>query len=332
MDDPDFQKGAVDITYLERAGARVLAATPRPGLERALAVAAALVADEHRDRPPPRLLTDGPPQSSTWITTSRQEALRGGRDSLGVTDSRDHHSNRGWRRRCGTAGGRFASSLFPELHGRSSPPARQLPRAPPQLPRARGRRDRTRESRTSRASLPALRERSLRRAASSSMSPTKASSAAKRAIVGDALRRIGKLKIEDPEIVEALDEWRYGSTISMEAKALTVGLHPYDRPNFVFPLADCHITDFKLMALWRELRSRLSLLPDRLTRLTLRLDREGRSHVIAESAGDPWLRRRPNCDRPAKRSHRLLVAAGGTGRRASSPDRRRAFRRRPSST
>ena len=112
---------------------------------------------------------------------------------------------------------------------------------------------------------------------------------AKRAIVGDALRRIGKLKIEDPEIVEALEEWRYRSKISMAAKALAVGLHPYDRPNFVFPLADCHITDFKLMALWRELRSRLSLLPERLTRLTLRLDREGRSHVIAESAGDPWL-------------------------------------------
>jgi len=112
---------------------------------------------------------------------------------------------------------------------------------------------------------------------------------AKRAIVGDALRRIGKLKIEDPEIVEALEEWRYRSKISMAAKALAVGLHPYDRPNFVFPLADCHITDFKLMALWRELRSRLALLPERLTRLTLRLDREGRSHVIAESAGDPWL-------------------------------------------
>ena len=117
---------------------------------------------------------------------------------------------------------------------------------------------------------------------------------AKRAIVGDALRRIGKLDLPDPEIVEALEEWRYRAKISMAAKggegaAKTVGLHPYDRPNFVFPLADCHITDFRLMALWRELRSRLAMLPQPLTRLTLRLDREGRSHVIAESAGDPWL-------------------------------------------
>src|SRR5213592_353724 len=117
---------------------------------------------------------------------------------------------------------------------------------------------------------------------------------AKRAIVGETLRRLGKLQIEDPEIVEGLDEWRYRSKISMAAKggegaAKAVGMHPYDRPNFVFPLADCHITDFRLMALWRELRGRLALLPQPLTRLTLRLDRDERRHIIAESAGEPWL-------------------------------------------
>ncbi len=118
---------------------------------------------------------------------------------------------------------------------------------------------------------------------------------AKRVIVGDTLRRIGKLKVSDPEIVEALEEWRYRSKISMDVKTLgpsdhpTLGLHPYDRPNFVFPLADCHITDFRLMALWRDLRSHLAHLPPSLTRLTLRLDREERRHVIAESAGEPWL-------------------------------------------
>jgi 23S rRNA (uracil1939-C5)-methyltransferase len=111
----------------------------------------------------------------------------------------------------------------------------------------------------------------------------------KRAIVGDALRRIGKLDLPDPEIVEALEEWRYRAKISMAAKGKAIGLHPYDRPNFVFPLADCHITDFRLMALWRELKAKLDMLPDRLTRLTLRLDREGRRHIVAESAGEPWL-------------------------------------------
>lgn len=120
--------------------------------------------------------------------------------------------------------------------------------------------------------------------------------AAKRAIVSETLRRLGKIEVANFEIVEALDEWRYRSKISMAVKTtagrsdgLTVGLHPYDRANFVFPLADCHITDFKLMALWRELRPRLALLPQPLTRLTLRLDRDERRHIIAESAGPPWL-------------------------------------------
>jgi 23S rRNA (uracil1939-C5)-methyltransferase len=115
--------------------------------------------------------------------------------------------------------------------------------------------------------------------------------AAKRAIVGDALRRIGKLDIADPEIVEAVEEWRYRAKITLHAAPRgprTVGLHPYDQPGRVFALADCHITDLGLMAFWRELRQRLDLLPPALTRLTLRLDRERRRHVIAESPGAPW--------------------------------------------
>src|SRR2546422_5440870 len=84
--------------------------------------------------------------------------------------------------------------------------------------------------------------------------------AAKRAIVGEALRRIGKLDVADPEIVEAVEEWRYRAKISLAVKPVgrsdrrTVGLQPYDRPGAVFPLADCHIADFRLMALWREVK------------------------------------------------------------------------------
>lgn len=117
--------------------------------------------------------------------------------------------------------------------------------------------------------------------------------AAKRAIVGEALRRIGKLDVADPEIVEAIEEWRYRAKVSLAVKggrgqAKAAGFHPYDRPGHVFPLLDCHITDFRLMALWRELRARLDLLPPRLSRLTLRLDRDGRRHIVAESSGEPW--------------------------------------------
>jgi 23S rRNA (uracil1939-C5)-methyltransferase len=116
---------------------------------------------------------------------------------------------------------------------------------------------------------------------------------AKRAIVGDALRRIGKLDLPDPEIIEAIEEWRYRSKISLavtggHGREKAVGFHPHDRPARVFSLADCHLADFRLMELWREVKQRLDLLPPDLTRLTLRLDREGRRHVIAESPGVPW--------------------------------------------
>ncbi len=76
--------------------------------------------------------------------------------------------------------------------------------------------------------------------------------AAKRAIVGDALRRIGKLDLPDPEIVEAIGEWRYRAKISLAVRrpggpavGAMIGLHPYDRPGAVFALADCHIADFQ---------------------------------------------------------------------------------------
>jgi len=78
MDDPEFLKGEIDIKYLERAGARVLAAPPRAGVERAMAVAAAMVADQARDRPPPSSLTARPPESSGWTQAGRLEALRDG--------------------------------------------------------------------------------------------------------------------------------------------------------------------------------------------------------------------------------------------------------------
>jgi 23S rRNA (uracil1939-C5)-methyltransferase len=120
---------------------------------------------------------------------------------------------------------------------------------------------------------------------------------AKRAIVGDALRRIGKLDLPDPEIVEAIEEWRYRTCLRLTARwtagqpdVPVVGLHPYAHPGLVFPLVDCHVADFRVMALWREVRQHLDLMPPRLSHLTLRLDREGRRHVIAESSGAPWER------------------------------------------
>src|SRR5437867_7951523 len=50
MDDPEFQRGEIDITYLERVGARLLEAAAPPDLVQAVAVAAAMLADERRSQ------------------------------------------------------------------------------------------------------------------------------------------------------------------------------------------------------------------------------------------------------------------------------------------
>jgi 23S rRNA (uracil1939-C5)-methyltransferase len=140
---------------------------------------------------------------------------------------------------------------------------------------------------------------------------------AKRTIVGDALRRIGKLDIPDPDITAAGEQWRYRTKISLavrqrrersrDAAPLVAGFHPYDSPERVFPLVDCHIADARLMSLWRLLQSHLQLLPAGVTRLTLRLGKEGTRHLVVESAGEPW------AGRTADQLRAALIQKEGAG-------------------
>jgi 23S rRNA (uracil1939-C5)-methyltransferase len=117
--------------------------------------------------------------------------------------------------------------------------------------------------------------------------------AAKRGIVGDSLRRIGKLDVADPEIEPAHALWQYRSRITLAVhhrpgRPPVVGLAAFDPPGHVFGLTDCLITEPRLMTLWHELQPHLDLLPPGCTRLTLGLDRSGIRHCIAESPGEPW--------------------------------------------
>ena len=76
MDDPEFRRGALDITYLERVGATILAAPPLDGLERAVAVTAALLADERRSASHPALTAQPPNRPTAWGDAGRREGLR----------------------------------------------------------------------------------------------------------------------------------------------------------------------------------------------------------------------------------------------------------------
>ncbi|HYU36440.1 MAG TPA: acetyl-CoA carboxylase biotin carboxylase subunit [Gemmatimonadales bacterium] len=78
MDDPEFQRGDIDVTYFERAGARLLAGGVRSELVRPLAVVAALLADERRataSAPPAGPPAGLPVRPSPWLLAARREAL-----------------------------------------------------------------------------------------------------------------------------------------------------------------------------------------------------------------------------------------------------------------
>ena len=77
MDDPDFRRGEIDITYLERVVARLLEAAAPPDLVQAVAVAAAMLADERRSQAKIVLPTDRPSvPPSGWADAARREGLR----------------------------------------------------------------------------------------------------------------------------------------------------------------------------------------------------------------------------------------------------------------
>src|SRR3989454_1087092 len=76
MDDPEFQRGDIDVTSLGRAGARLLVGEPPAALPRPLAVVAALLAEARGAATPPPTPTAGPlVRPSPWLLAARREAV-----------------------------------------------------------------------------------------------------------------------------------------------------------------------------------------------------------------------------------------------------------------
>ena len=117
--------------------------------------------------------------------------------------------------------------------------------------------------------------------------------AARARFVGDALRRIARLEVENPELEPAQSEFGYRAKLTLTAgpDGTRIGLHPLERPDAVFDLERCPITADRLMELWTALRGKRDLLPPGLDRLVLRLDRSGGRHLIAKVRGTTvWTR------------------------------------------
>lgn len=131
--------------------------------------------------------------------------------------------------------------------------------------------------------------------------------AARRRIVGDALRRIARLPLEDPELEPAPRQWNYRNRITLTWSGVgnRLGFHPYGRAGDVFELRRCEIAAAPLNEALPGLRRTRAGFPPDLERVTLRTEspagRTARLDVVLHGPTAP----------PGDPLHSLLVAQGG---------------------
>jgi len=114
---------------------------------------------------------------------------------------------------------------------------------------------------------------------------------AKRTIVRDSVQRIAKTNVPLPAIHPSERQWRYRNKLTLAIRrsmnGWTMGLHPYDDPAAVFQLADCPVTDERVVAAWREIMAAAAHLPDAAElRGTVRL--AGDEIVVLVRGGSDW--------------------------------------------
>lgn len=89
---------------------------------------------------------------------------------------------------------------------------------------------------------------------------------AKQRIVRDSLGRIGKRRVDLPQIEASPRRWRYRRKLTLTMRRTTddwvIGMRPYNRPDEIFHLVDCPITDERVIGVWTEVRAARRLLPD----------------------------------------------------------------------
>ena len=153
----------------------------------------------------------------------------------------------------------------------------------------------------------------------------------KRAIVRDALTRIGKREVDLPVIRPSDKQWRYRLKLTLAMRrardgSWVIGLHPYDDPVAVFQLRDCPITDERVLAVWQEvIAAQCHFPPADELRASVRLLDTGASVVM--EGGNAWPSRGAFFEavpsgtalwwRPAHRARSLVAERGGSSASAS---------------
>jgi 23S rRNA (uracil1939-C5)-methyltransferase len=89
---------------------------------------------------------------------------------------------------------------------------------------------------------------------------------AKRMIIRDSMRRIGRRDVPLPELRGGERAWRYRRKLTLalrrDGTSWRAGLHAFDDPGRVFALEDCHIADERLVEIWRAILAAQASFPD----------------------------------------------------------------------
>jgi 23S rRNA (uracil1939-C5)-methyltransferase len=107
-------------------------------------------------------------------------------------------------------------------------------------------------------------------------------------MVGDAMRRIGKLDIADPEVIPAPQELGYRTKVTFAVRGKVIGLHRLGEAGDVFEVSRCLLIDAALDDLHQRGRALRSLLPADTEQVVLRLDAEGGRHLVVRTTGGAW--------------------------------------------
>jgi 23S rRNA (uracil1939-C5)-methyltransferase len=113
--------------------------------------------------------------------------------------------------------------------------------------------------------------------------------AARRAIAGDALRRIGRFEVPDPELETGEADLHYRSkiTLTVRASGREAGFHRLGDAGDVFDLRRCEIAAEPINRVWRDLRGSAAQWPPALRQIVLRQARDGSRHIVLRGPIQP---------------------------------------------
>jgi 23S rRNA (uracil1939-C5)-methyltransferase len=107
-------------------------------------------------------------------------------------------------------------------------------------------------------------------------------------VVGDAMRRIAKLEVADPEVVPAPFELGYRAKVTFTVRGKVIGFHRLGEAGDVFEVKRCLLIDPALDDLHQRVRALRSLLPSDTDQVVLRLDASGGQHLVVRTTGAAW--------------------------------------------